>query len=404
MATIKITGKKISELGERESITGDELIPCEVNGENRSIKAKKIMASGLPDGVHFGPDVEIGTGVSIQGSPSGGVDIQGPLNIGTRGIETPAVRIGIGTDTEDSELVGADTIIYKGVKIGGTTRIGGNTSIAGNTTIYGNAYIGTNARIEEDAEIGYSVYIGKGARIGSAVNIDDSVIIGSCNIGYNVNIANNAHIFTTGEGCLTIGSGIFISDYVKIGTHANIGIIGVNSLREEAVFIAPTVSIGNYNDNPFDLTVTPNVLIGSQVNISHNVGIAGHVTIGSQVYIGGHVHIGESAKVDDTVYIANVEGMGPDEIMQKSTVIGTNVIIGTARDTLGIDGMRGKTVITDMVFIGMDNALSPSAENPGVLIMNDVLIGSHIHIASEQGGVRLTNSLQNKSILIPWDN
>lgn len=272
MATIKITGKKISELGERDSITGDELIPCEVMGENKSIKAKKIMASGLPDWV------------VIEGGPSKQVDIFGPVSIGT-----PA--------DPESPIIGSS-----GVKI------------AGEVSMAGKVIIG---------------------------NVEDTGILE--------------------ENTVYLSTGVFIG--------CETGVAGI-----------------------------PKVLMGTDINI------VGQVYIGTGVGIGEFAHVGDSVNIGSSVYIANVEGMSTYDIRQKSTVIGTNVIIGTARGSLSIDDMRGKTVITDLVFIGMNDAMSPSADNPGVHIMSDVLIGSHLHIASEQGGIRLTNSLQNKSALIPWDN
>ena len=192
-----------------------------------------------------------------------------------------------------------------------------------------------------------------------------------------------------GTSGVTIAGEVAMAGKVIIGNVENTGI-----LEENTVFLSTGVIIGCETG----VAGTPKVLMGTDINI------VGRVYIGTGVGIGEFAYVGDSVNIGSSVYIANVEGMGPEEIRQKSTVIGTSVIIGTARNTLGIDDMRGKTIITDLVFIGMDDAVSPNADNPGVHIMTDVLIGSHLHIASEQGGVRLTNSLQNKSILIPWDN
>lgn len=279
-------------------------------------------------------------------------------------------------------------------------KVGGITLLVRYTGATGNTGTGTYYFMSAPKVVTYLTWVGQtgkpttytqwatadlgGGGLPAGVVIDGSIskpvdIFGPVSIGTPA----DTYSPIIGTPGVTIAGEVAMAGKVIIGNVEDTGI-----LEKDTVFLSTGVIIGCETG----VAGTPKVLIGPDISI------VGQVHIGSEVGIGGFALIGNS------VYIANVEGMAPEEIRQKSTVIGTNVIIGTARNTLGIDDMRGKTVITDLVFIGMNDAVSPSTENLGVHIMSDVLIGSHLHIASEQGGVRLTNSLQNKSILIPWDN
>lgn len=355
MATIKITGKKISELGERVSITGDELIPCEVNGENKSIKAKKIMASGLPDGVHLGTNVYIGANVEIEGGfytgPRSGVTLANMS--GHPQALCGTVLIGTGEDLDNSSwdditVVGAGAIvggliggmswdqlasrsvgIHKGVVIG--TGHSGNIEETQRskirTLIADGVYIGNNSVIRSnnnEVVIHAGVDIRGGALIGSGVVIGTDSSIGDYNTDYGY-ISNRA---------------VTICRNVIIGTGRYITPLELESLEMtgQRTIIAENVHIG-MDETPLD-------------NIN-GVHIRGCVSIGSTVRIGDNVSIGSAVRIADNVKFMNMETTSMDELFAPGTFIGTNVIIGTGRGEQIVDGhFGGKNVILgDLLFI-----------------------------------------------------
>lgn len=302
-----------------------------------------LGGSGLPDGVHFGPDVEIGTGVNIQGASSGGVDIYGPLSIGTIGIETPTVRIGIGTNTPDSELIEADTIIYRGVKIGATTRIGDNVLIAGNTRIWGNAYIGTGVNIGSSVSIGTRTDIRGGVIINSDAFIGSQVYISGDNLTFD-NILGKL---------VTIGSNVIIGTGRYI-TPSQLEMLEVGGLQK--TIIAENVHIG-MDETPLDNT--------------DGVHIRGRVSIGSDVHI------------SDGTKIMNLAGISSDELnYTPGSLIGTGVIIGTGE---------------------YDKIANGHYSEKSVVLGDRLYIDGGLTIYADAQGLHVKGSNYNKTATIPWD-
>ena len=283
----------------------------EASGEQ--VSAILGSGSGLPANVSFvGNDTKTFTG---------GVDINGPLSIGTQGIETTTVRIGIGTDTTDSELIEADTIIYRGVKIGATTRIGDNVLIAGNTRIWGNAYIGTG------------VNIGSSVSIGTRTDISGGVIIGT-----NTYISGDNLTFDNISGkSVTIGNGV---------------IIGTGR------YITPSQLEMLEMGGPLRTIIAENVHIGMDETPLDNT---------DGVHIRGCVSIGSNVHINDNTKIMNLAGISSDELNYTSgALIGTGVIIGTGRREEIVNGHYGdkRVILGDALFI--DGGLTIYADAQGL--------------------------------------
>ena len=164
------------------------------------------------------------------------------------------------------------------------------------------SYISKFCNIHESSVVGVNSVICRGVKIGQNCVIKNNVVIKNSIIGSNVIICDNTSIGTTGFGFDFKKRGakflnpqigiVIIEDNCHIGSSCTIDrgklditFIGKNSMIDNLVHIAHNVSLGE------------NACIAAQTGISGSVKIGINSTIGGQAGLAGHIDIGNNVVI-----------------------------------------------------------------------------------------------------------
>ena len=186
-------------------------------------------------------------------------------------------------------------------------------------TIGKNCVIGENSQIYDGVKIGNNVSIGKGTIIYSNCVIYDNITIGNDCV-----IHGGAIIGADGFGFVRNGA----NGYVKFPQIGSIVIeddveIGANTCIDRGALGETRIGEGTKIDNL--VQIAHNVKIGKRVVIAAQTGISGSTIIEDDCVIGGQVGIGDHATVKSGAIIGSQAGVLPNKIVRAGVWWGTPV-------------------------------------------------------------------------------
>lgn len=180
------------------------------------------------------------------------------------------------------------------------------------------SYVSKFSDIDRSAVIGVNSVICRGVKIGSGCIIKNNVVIKNSIIGSNVIISDNTSIGTTGFGFDFKKRGsrflnpqigiVIIEDNCHIGASCTIDrgkidttFIGKNSMIDNLVHIAHNVHVGENACIAAQTGISGSVIIGSNSTIGGQVGFAGHINIGNNVIIAAKSGVTKNIKDNSIV-------------------------------------------------------------------------------------------------------
>lgn len=180
------------------------------------------------------------------------------------------------------------------------------------------SYVSKFSDIDRSAVIGVNSVICRGVKIGSGCIIKNNVVIKNSIIGSNVIISDNTSIGTTGFGFDFKKRGsrflnpqigiVIIEDNCHIGSSCTIDrgkidttFIGKNSMIDNLVHIAHNVHVGENACIAAQTGISGSVIIGSNSTIGGQVGFAGHINIGNNVIIAAKSGVTKNIKDNSIV-------------------------------------------------------------------------------------------------------
>ena len=180
------------------------------------------------------------------------------------------------------------------------------------------SYVSKFSDIDKSAVIGVNSVICRGVKIGSGCIIKNNVVIKNSIIGSNVIISDNTSIGTTGFGFDFKKRGsrflnpqigiVIIEDNCHIGASCTIDrgkidttFIGKNSMIDNLVHIAHNVHVGENACIAAQTGISGSVIIGSNSTIGGQVGFAGHINIGNNVIIAAKSGVTKNIKDNSIV-------------------------------------------------------------------------------------------------------
>ncbi len=182
--------------------------------------------------------------------------------------------------------------------------IGQNVYIGEFASIGDHSVIGDNCQIYPNVTIGFHCKIGADSLLYSGVKIyDDSIIGNQCTFHAGVVIGSDGFGFAPQEG----------QDYRKVPQIGNVIIedqveVGANTTIDRATMGSTIIRRGVKIDNL--IQIAHNVEIGENTVIAAQTGISGSTKIGKNCMIGGQVGIVGHLKIADKVMIAAQSGIG----------------------------------------------------------------------------------------------
>jgi acetyltransferase-like isoleucine patch superfamily enzyme len=163
------------------------------------------------------------------------------------------------------------------------------------------AKFGRPKHLGRGLEIGPNVQIGKGATIGRDVKIDGNVVlgedvtletgamlVGSVEIGANTVVGRYTYVGSGPEGHVSIGRGVFINDFSKLGAMKNL------TIEDHCIFAAFIQITDAEHGMDTDQHVQYAPIRAEPVRIGEGVWLGSHVvvlkgtSIGSRSVVGAH--------------------------------------------------------------------------------------------------------------------
>ena len=180
------------------------------------------------------------------------------------------------------------------------------------------SYISKFSKIHESTTIGVNSVICRGVKIGGNCIIKNNVVIKNSVIGNDVIICDNTSIGTTGFGFEFNKRGakflspqigiVIVEDNCHIGSSCTIDrgkidetFIGKNSMIDNLVHIAHNVHLGENACIAAQTGISGSVKIGNNSTIGGQVGLAGHIDIGNDVIIAAKSGVTKNIKSNSIV-------------------------------------------------------------------------------------------------------
>lgn len=182
-------------------------------------------------------------------------------------------------------IVGKNTIIGSGVKIGDNVVIQNNCIIEDYVTLGDNVYVDNNCLIRKDVSIGNNSIIGA------------NCILGEYQMDFFQDRLYHKHELVIGENAI-IRSGCIIYGGTRIGDNFQTG---------------------------HQVTIRENAVIGNNVSAGTFTDIQGHCKIGNYVRLHSNVHVGMSTIIDDCCWIYPYVVFTNDPTPPSDTEMGVHV-------------------------------------------------------------------------------
>ena len=188
------------------------------------------------------------------------------------------------TGIHPTAVVGKNSSVGRGVRIGAHAVIGDDVEIGEEAVIFPLVSIGDRTRIGSGTVIYDNVTIRERIEIGSDVIVHSGTVIGSDGFGYAQEGEEHLKIPQVGT--------VIIEDRVEIGSNVTIdrGTLG-------ATRIGRGTKIDNLVQIAHNVIIGPNTLLIAQVGISGSTRIGANVILAGQVGVVGHIEVGDGAVV-----------------------------------------------------------------------------------------------------------